>query len=62
MPGRSGWPSRDPVEETGGINLYGFAGGNPITQIDKLGQDYLISCGIRTASSYNNIHTHPIAG
>ena len=39
VPGRSGWPSRDPIEEQGGINLYGFCNNNSIVIIDKLGLD-----------------------
>jgi RHS repeat-associated protein len=31
------WPSRDPLEEKGGVNLYGFAGNSPISYIDILG-------------------------
>jgi RHS repeat-associated protein len=31
------WPSRDPIEEEGGINLYGFVGNNGINQCDYLG-------------------------
>jgi len=31
------WPSRDPIEEDGGINLYGFVGNNSITNVDSLG-------------------------
>ena len=31
------WPSRDPIEERGGINLYGFVGNNAITSADYLG-------------------------
>jgi RHS repeat-associated protein len=34
------WPSRDPIGENGGLNLYGFAGDNPITRIDPLGFNY----------------------
>ena len=37
MSGRSGWPSRDPIGERGGVNLYGFVGNNPITGIDLFG-------------------------
>jgi RHS repeat-associated protein len=33
------WPSRDPIEEEGGINLYGFVGNNGINRIDLLGLD-----------------------
>jgi len=31
------WPSRDPIGEEGGINLYGFVGNEPIWHIDVLG-------------------------
>lgn len=31
------WPSRDPIEENGGANLYGFVGNNGIGTWDKLG-------------------------
>jgi RHS repeat-associated protein len=31
------WPSRDPIEEEGGINLYEFVGNGAIYQIDILG-------------------------
>jgi RHS repeat-associated protein len=32
------WPSRDPIEERGGINLYGFVGNDGIVEIDVLGK------------------------
>jgi RHS repeat-associated protein len=35
--GRSSWPSRDPIEENGGINLYAFVGNEPIGKWDRLG-------------------------
>jgi hypothetical protein len=31
------WPSRDPIEEEGGINLYGFVGNGGLNKFDKLG-------------------------
>jgi uncharacterized protein RhaS with RHS repeats len=35
--GRGFWPNRDPIEEQGGANLYGFVGNNPVGRIDRLG-------------------------
>jgi RHS repeat-associated protein len=32
------WPSRDPIEETGGVHLYGFVSNNGIDQWDFLGK------------------------
>ena len=31
------WPSRDPIEERGGANLYGFAGNDGVSSSDMLG-------------------------
>jgi len=31
------WPSRDPIAERGGQNLYGFVSNNPLNLYDKLG-------------------------
>jgi RHS repeat-associated protein len=31
------WPSRDPIEEEGGINLYGFVGNDGLNWVDSLG-------------------------
>jgi hypothetical protein len=33
------WPSRDPIEERGGVNLYGFIGNEGLTGWDRLGLD-----------------------
>ncbi len=38
--GRAKWPNRDPIEEGGGYNLYGFVGNNPISELDPNGQWY----------------------
>jgi RHS repeat-associated protein len=31
------WPSRDPIEEQGGMNLYGFVGNSAIASVDAFG-------------------------
>jgi len=31
------WPSRDPIEEVGGLNLYGFVGNNGVNAVDVQG-------------------------
>jgi RHS repeat-associated protein len=31
------WLNRDPIQESSGINLYGFAGNNPVSFVDILG-------------------------
>lgn len=31
------WPSRDPIEEEGGVNLYGFVGNDGVNEWDLLG-------------------------
>jgi hypothetical protein len=36
-PNTGGWFSRDPIEEDGGPNLYGFLGNNPLGDFDALG-------------------------
>ena len=33
------WPSRDPIEEEGGVNLYGFVGNNAVEKWDHLGRE-----------------------
>jgi hypothetical protein len=32
------WASRDPIEEKGGLNLYGFVANDPVNHFDRLGQ------------------------
>jgi len=31
------WLNRDPIQESGGLNLYGFVGNGPINRVDPLG-------------------------
>ena len=35
------WASRDPIEEAGGVNLYGFAENDPANRIDRLGWEVM---------------------
>jgi proteasome lid subunit RPN8/RPN11 len=37
-PGIPQWPSRDPIEEEGGVNLYGFVGNDAVDWVDILGE------------------------
>jgi len=39
-PGTGRWPSRDPIGERGGMNLYKMAANNPINLVDRLGYSY----------------------
>ena len=41
MPETGRWASRDPIEENGGLNLYGFVGNRPTGRIDRLGLRWL---------------------
>jgi RHS repeat-associated protein len=34
------WPSRDPIAERGGVNLYGFVGNNGVNDLDYLGMAF----------------------
>ncbi len=43
------WPSRDPIEEEGGVNLYGFVGNDGVDSWDKLGLD---KCCVRKKPTY----------
>jgi uncharacterized protein RhaS with RHS repeats len=36
-PGAQRWLNRDPIEELGGINLYGFLGNDPANRVDLFG-------------------------
>jgi RHS repeat-associated protein len=40
------WPSRDPIEEDGGINLYAFVGNEPVNKWDELGLQHTRYDGI----------------
>jgi hypothetical protein len=57
------WPSRDPIEEEGGINLYGFGPNSPMNGIDVLGgfwiDDFISDLGYRY---HNQMYTDDILG
>jgi hypothetical protein len=45
--GRIYWPSRDPIEEHEGVNLYGMVGNDPVNQIDPLGLETFTSSTVK---------------
>jgi len=36
------WLNRDPIEENGGFNLYGFCGNNSVNNVDSLGEKVVV--------------------
>jgi RHS repeat-associated protein len=50
------WVSRDPIEERGGVNLYGMVGNGAISEVDRLGLaaplalPFVCGCGEASAS------------
>ncbi|NLH73703.1 MAG: RHS repeat-associated core domain-containing protein [Verrucomicrobia bacterium] len=70
-PGTGRWPSRDPIEEEGGVNLYGFVGNDPIQFIDPFGLEWKViraradralatcDCGDTVAQLAKKIHLDP---
>jgi uncharacterized protein RhaS with RHS repeats len=45
------WPSRDPIEEKGGVNLYGFIGNNGTNRYDVLGLQMSYPPSVAAAAS-----------
>ena len=41
IPSLGRWPSRDPIEEKGGVNLYGFVDNDGVNHWDYLGLDFI---------------------
>jgi len=63
------WLNRDPIEEQGGINLYGFVGNDPVNRWDYLGLDERtlvvamgpdIGEGISISEQNPSVHVKPI--
>ena len=55
------WPSRDPIEEDGGIKLYAFVRNSPVNWWDRLGLRGSISCGSCITSGEGKVkqaHSH----
>jgi len=45
------WPSRDPIEEKGGVNLYGFGPNSPMNGYDDNGRNWAYSFLLRLWAS-----------
>lgn len=60
------WPSRDPIAEAGGLNLYAFVGNNGVNAVDVLGLNQCcpeggigqLCCGGNTRCCKDDIVTH----
>jgi hypothetical protein len=53
------WPSRDPIEERGGVNLYGFVKNSPANFVDGDGRIIVTQCPINDKLDELNIkYTH----
>jgi hypothetical protein len=53
------WPSRDPIEESGGLNLYGFVGNAVAAHVDVLGllkEEHIGSCVIKIFGGHGSIN------
>ncbi len=50
------WPNRDPIEERGGLNLYGMIANDPIDRVDLFGLTYG-TISVVTFNSFNGSYT-----
>lgn len=62
VPENKKWLNRDPIGENGGINLYGFVGGNPVGFVDPLGLTVtsIYDRSSRTLTTIDNQSTHTV--
>ena len=51
------WINRDPIEEDGGLNLYGFCGNDGVNAVDAWGEDF-IAVGARTVKNTARLFNH----
>jgi RHS repeat-associated protein len=49
------WLTRDPLGEKGGINLYGFVGGNPVNFVDPLGLEQVFLFPINNFTNISHL-------
>jgi RHS repeat-associated protein len=61
-PATGRWPSRDPIEEAGGLNLYGFAGDSAVNLIDILGLNGQLAPIPSPSPSGGNLPSNVIRG
>ena len=55
------WINRDPIEEEGGVNLYGFCGNAIVHKVDKLGNNIYLFTG-NNSGAWLNDHLHQSVG
>jgi uncharacterized protein RhaS with RHS repeats len=54
------WPSRDPIGEDGGVNLYGFVGNDGVSWWDFLGLDTSNRMAADREAMYDTVHKEAI--
>jgi RHS repeat-associated protein len=63
-PGLHRWLNRDPIEENGGLNLYGFCKNDPVNYMDPKGDDfiYIIDSKAVKGQGHAAVITGPVNG